>query len=50
MSSHDETVASVRALAVGEEEETRREKRKKWRHHSKHQSNVVAPSDSICVI
>ena len=25
-------------------------KRKKWRHHLKHQSYVVAPSDSICEI
>ena len=25
-------------------------KRKKWRHHLKHQSYLVAPSDSICVI
>ena len=43
-------IASVRAVAVREEEEMSREKRKKWRHHLKHQSYVVAPSDSICVI
>ena len=51
-------IASVRAVAVGEEEETRKErersggiiKRKKWRHHLKHQYYVGAPSDSICVI
>ena len=43
-------IGSVRAVAVGEEEETRSEREKKWRHHLKHQSYVVAPSDIICVI
>ena len=28
----------------------KKRKRKKWRYHLKHQSYVVAPSDSICVI
>ena len=43
-------IASVKAVAVQRRRGDEKRKRKKWRHHSKHWSYVVAPSDNICVI